>query len=525
MKTKYLSVLILALCVIFAACGSEKEESKKDKSGKETTTVSSETTEVSTTEVTTSEDDHLLIAKSEEPFNFCTKYSDEYTYKWDDECGITIYPKSEGSIPYVLVWRSYDTHSTAEDIHLGDKSEMNYYYGNDFISSTDPRTYTIGGKELSGAEYVYKVGEFEVNMIRLVDSSPASGYVLYTAKYLEGDKEETLEALETAITYYRAGKDSYELSGGQKPEYEIVPSITQTIRYENVQDGWFSMDIPSGWTVDSASFDGTTAAFIVHVYDPYDPDKQIFVAMQNLAFVSQKAYTKLCNYPLAGSAFEGIPYLSGGSNPVYELFQNFEVYRNSQYGRYLSLAPINDWTAIESFGQTPLGGELIRASYKNNDGKEIQGIFSAKWANGITMYGYQYPGVFYSPMYFTAPADEFNEWADILNHCISSFQYSENYISDYYAAEKATMTAFKANTQIYNETSDLITSSWNARQTSYDTISEKQSDATLGYDRVYNTETNEVYRVSVGFMDSYSGTLYQAIDDSMYSVPIAGYIY
>lgn len=32
------------------------------------------------------------------------------------------------------------------------------------------------------------------------------------------------------------------------------------------------------------------------------------------------------------------------------------------------------------------------------------------------------------------------------------------------------------------------------RQNSYDIISQKQSDATLGYEHVYDTETNEIYK-------------------------------
>ena len=35
---------------------------------------------------------------------------------------------------------------------------------------------------------------------------------------------------------------------------------------------------------------------------------------------------------------------------------------------------------------------------------------------------------------------------------------------------------------------------------------QEQSDATLGYDRVVDTETGKVYRVEDGLMDSYDGT-------------------
>jgi len=534
MNRKWLNLFVLATLIlcICSACG-EKEGKTIVQTANSTSSVSaSVSSSVSTSNQTSKETvpeieegDHLLIAKSEEPYNFCTKYSEDYSYAWDPDSGITIYTESEGSIPYVLVWRSFDDTTTAEELHASDNGDFYYYYGDDFISATEPQTYNLGGKKLSGVEYVYKVGEYTINMIRLVDTSPSVGYVLYTAKYMDSSKEKTLEALETAIKCYRSGKDTYETSDGREPEFEIVPSIAKTIKYETYCDGWFSMDIPEGWAVSTNSFNNSAAAFEIHIYDPKDPDKQIYTALQTLCFTSESAYKKLSSYLLAGTSFKQFPYLAGGENPLYELFQNFDVFINSGYGEYLYLSPMNNWTAIESFGETPLGGELVRASYTNDSGIEIEGVFSGKWKNGMYLNGYKYPGVFYSPMFFTAPADEFNEWAEILNHCLCSLEYTEDYIDTYYAEEKATMKAFSANTQIYNEMSDMITSSWYERQTTYDIISAKQSDATLGYDRVYNTETNEVYRVYSGFMENYSGTLYKGIDDSMYSLPISGYIY
>jgi len=475
---------------------------------------------------TPEEGDDLAIAKSEEPFDFCTKYSKDYSYLWDEECGIVIYPETTGSIPYVMVWRSYDNDSTAADLHEADASEFYFEYGNDLLAASDPTTYSIAGKNLSGAEYQYMVGEYKVTLLRLIDETPKTGYVLYTAKYLDDSKEKTLEALEVAIENYQLGKDFYERStDDNETVYEIVPSITQTIQYETYCDGWYSVDIPKGWAVEADSFDSSAAAFEIHIFDPQHPDRQLYTALQALWFDSESSYTKLSNYIMAGSSFKGLPYLLGGSDAVAEMYQNFSVFKNSNYGQYMSFTNMNDWTEIEKFGTTPLGGELIRGYYTNDNGEEIEGIFSGNWKAGMKIYGYVYPGVIYSPMFFTAPSDEFNEWAEILNHCYCSLTYSEEYIDQYYKEESATMKAFQANTQIYNEMSDMITSSWYERQTTYDTISAKTSDATLGYDRVYNTETGEVYRVTTGFMDSYSGTLYSSIDESMYSLPIAGYIY
>ena len=72
--------------------------------------------------------------------------------------------------------------------------------------------------------------------------------------------------------------------------------------------------------------------------------------------------------------------------------------------------------------------------------------------------------------------------------------------------------------------SDMIMDSWEKRNNSYDIISQKRSDATLGYERVYDTETGDIYKAYNGFTDDYSGDRYKAITDDMYTKPTSGYI-
>ncbi len=535
-------LFLLIMVFSFASCGGGKddelpkkhtEESKKDKDEK----TKNDNGKKETIEVVSKQEDSLLVAKSEEPFDFCTKYKEDYYYEWDENNGITIYTENSGSIPYVLVWNSSNEKMTAQTLLEDDCRDFFFRYGDDLLYTGDITEYSYGDKKLQGVLLRYKLDAYEIECLRLVDESPRKGYVLYTAKYIskspEGGesevarmKENTLDALNTAVKYFHTDRDFYEKDFQNGEEYiEVVPSIAKTMQYETYYDSWFNVEIPKGFRVESGSFNNSAAAFTIRVYDPENPDIQFFTALETIWFKSEKDYTKLRNYPLAGDAFDGLPYLISGADPLREMYENFNVFRDSAYGYYVSLPTMNGWREIESFGTTPLGGELIRGSYTNEDGKEIEGIFTGRWANGISMYGYNYPGAFYSPMFYTAPAGEFAEWAEILNYCLNSFAYTESYMDQFYKEESSTMKSFEANTKIYNETSDMIASSWNERQTTYDIASAKSSDATLGYDRIYDTETGEVYRVEVGFMDSYNGTKYESITEDMYSLPISGYIY
>lgn len=86
------------------------------------------------------------------------------------------------------------------------------------------------------------------------------------------------------------------------------------------------------------------------------------------------------------------------------------------------------------------------------------------------------------------------------------------------------MKNFQSIRNICNQISDGIMDSWNKRSASFDIMSQKQSDATLGYERVYDTETNEVYKAYNGFTDDYDGERYKSISDNMYTKGISGYI-
>ena len=86
------------------------------------------------------------------------------------------------------------------------------------------------------------------------------------------------------------------------------------------------------------------------------------------------------------------------------------------------------------------------------------------------------------------------------------------------------MKNFQNVRSICNQISDGIMDSWEKRSKSYDIMSQKQSDATLGYERVYNTETGEIYKAYNGFTDDYDGKKYKAITDDMYTEKTSGYI-
>lgn len=131
----------------------------------------------------------------------------------------------------------------------------------------------------------------------------------------------------------------------------------------------------------------------------------------------------------------------------------------------------------------------------------------------------------YNIVAITAAKNTFIEWESVLADCFKTLQYSDNFVSAANQASNEKVALAKQISQNFNQTMDGIMSSWESRNKSQDIMSQKQSDATLGYERVYDTETGEIYKATNGFTDVYDGKRYKAVtDDNMYAEPISGYI-
>ena len=124
----------------------------------------------------------------------------------------------------------------------------------------------------------------------------------------------------------------------------------------------------------------------------------------------------------------------------------------------------------------------------------------------------------------SAPDSEFNNWQPILDYCLSTLEFSDKFVKGFNSEESSVLNSITANQRVYDQISEGIMDSWQKRNSAYDIVSQKQSDATLGYERVYDVETGEVYKAKNGFMDKYEGERYKSITDDMYTKATSGYI-
>ena len=112
----------------------------------------------------------------------------------------------------------------------------------------------------------------------------------------------------------------------------------------------------------------------------------------------------------------------------------------------------------------------------------------------------------------------------ILLDSINSIDFNDSYVKQTIDDGNAqTQNALAINASV-QKAFDSYMSAWENRQTSYDIMSQKQSDATLGYERVYDTDTGDIYKAYNGFTDDYQGNRYKSVTDNMYTEKTSGYI-
>lgn len=329
------------------------------------------------------------------------------------------------------------------------------------------------------------------------------------------------------------GNDNIKLNNGKK--VSIKYNETKNIEYETYDNGLIKLTIPKGWKVEIPKVDYIHYNF--KVYNPTNPDYMFFFGMKLEGYMkSERARNwQIKYYPK--EIFAKLPYIDPQTTESFFKIWNDAVdYSNKNEVGYNYFRHLNDFTVIENLGTDALGGDILRATYKSDEGVLNQGIFTATVKSAGTymvseniwnVFGPQidvWPLIIYNIMYMSAPNDEFTNWHPILEKCLNSLEFSDTFVSGFNKEEKSVMANFQANQKVYNEMSDMIMDSWEKRNNSYDIMSQKQSDATLGYERVYDTETGEIYKAYNGFTDDYSGNRYKPITDDMYTKATAGYI-
>ena len=329
--------------------------------------------------------------------------------------------------------------------------------------------------------------------------------------------------------------DDNTSSNDNKERVKITKSETSLVEYEKYDNGLISLDIPKGWTVEVAPLDYIHYSF--KLYNPNNKKIMLLFGMKLEGYNKSEAAKNWEKKYYPSNMFAKTPVINPQTTEAfYKVWNETANYLNTYDVKYEYLPLMNEFTIIENLGSNVIGGDILRATYKDDNSNLIQGLFTATvkdvgsyYVNSNVMNFNSskidvFPLNVYNIILMTAPDEEFNNWQGILDKSLSSLEFSETFVNGFNKEEASILATIQANQKVYDQISDMIMDSWEKRNNSYDIISQKQSDATLGYERVYDTDTGEIYKAYNGFTDGYSGSKYKSITDDMYTAPISGYI-
>ena len=285
----------------------------------------------------------------------------------------------------------------------------------------------------------------------------------------------------------------------------LKPTAAQSVTYVTYTqpDGDFTMQIPAGWEVTTT---GDYISYVLVAYDPANAARGLLIQLTGVGFQSADAVVLM-----EQSYGVHFPVMPEATTKGY-----FESWHTEVGGTF---------TVLENLGK--LGDAEVLHARAVINGVEMEGLYTASVASleynmGINLSMTLGTGI----QMLTAPVGELRAWLPVLSTCAGSLQFSEAFMQARQVQWQQTMGMSQRLSQDWQETSDGLMDAWQRRSDSMDIQMQEQSDATLGYDQVVDTETGKVYRVADGLMDSYDGTRLQRLEDHspLYQQPLAGSI-
>ena len=326
----------------------------------------------------------------------------------------------------------------------------------------------------------------------------------------------------------------------KKENIKIVENEVSKLELEEYKTDNFSMKKPKGWKVETG---GVGIFYTIRTYDPQNTNNQVYLMLKVQPLLKSEGGKNFWQnyYRLTGNNSQYKIFADAVvlDNPTtegfYKKFNEITTYMNSMEPSFSSInfPKFTNFTKQEEFDSNAgmknvaLDSKVLRGTFTGDNSKEGEGLFMASVVNfgnqyqsGVDMLYY----MVYDIMAVTAEKDEFIDYKDILLETANSIEFTDSYVKQTIDESNAqTKKALEINASI-QKAFDSYMSAWENRSKTYDIMSQKQSDATLGYERVYDTENGDIYKAYNGFTDDYKGERYKSITDNMYTEKTSGYI-
>ncbi|MDO5327716.1 MAG: hypothetical protein Q4G00_13470 [Clostridia bacterium] len=455
--------------------------------------------------------------------DFSTKCLADYSTEWEEGNGLRIWMDGPGYVPNVLIFRRpLDKKFNNPVNYLNNvyREYMEDKYG-DSVGTNPCQTVEIGEKTVYLARYHYEANGNKLCMARVIEVRD-DGDVEFAAKYPEDDPQDAAAALYMAVLYYTAG-------GGEAPaptaemggSYSVQKSLPIVSGVSEYRDGRFYMNLPNGWGILTQ---GEYMNFCFKAWDPSNPNRTVFLFMKLEPFLKGQA---------AKSWYQNAAVIA----PDYRLFAEAPMMESCTLAAFLDTMPqitafcdlfydsgltinsavipqITDVDILEKTTSTiPAPADckensIARISFHDYLGQSCEGLVAAQVRDPLQYIVSQ--GVDTMPytvslfMGVTAPVGELQELEPILTECLGSFGFEDSYVQQAISVSNEQTRELQNQMRQIEAAHDAMMQAWYAREEAHDIAFQKMSDSILGYDRLYDSSTGEIYRADVGFYDSYN---------------------
>ena len=457
---------------------------------------------------------------------FSTMCLNDQAWEQVDEGGLIIWVDQADTEPYLNVYWDKKADKSDPEGYFTNwfTPAMKRTFGDKLMEPSDYRVYEVEGIPMPGVQYAYEAADGRVYItFRLLDTR-WEGLVIFTAVYYYEDNVEPMNVLSRAVKLFEPDAKASAPAPRAMGDYRVnaAPGIAPaTGSYACAE---FTATLPKGWKVVKG---GLFENFSFRCYDPENPERCLFLMSQAGAMHKSQAgkqwwvnYPQGWNFqkPMIDNAIvlpepsisclvRNMEYLRASTEITYPLHIDatalppevvpdireasvWEVSKSAALQSYVeAMSKINIYNSFPD-------ASAVRFECASSRGVRCEGMIGGVVLDCRDPY-YLNPKLdvwFYFPccvMGFTAPIGELQALEPTLAACLNSFRFTDSYIRQ-----------AQQQSQVVAELIDLQ-GIWERRDRSYDIISQKYSDATLGYDRLYDSETGEVYRADLDFYDGY----------------------
>ena len=466
--------------------------------------------------------------------DFSTACPEGLTWEWVDNQGVRIFTQEPGYNPYMLIYwndtgEKFDAKKYLDEVFTPELEEK---YGERLLEVGPYTVYTVQGVEMPGIKYRYltKNGN-EGILFRLFDLR-WGGNVCYTLRYYPDDPDDTLNALAIAVHFFHPGANYYDEPGDgpaatSNPatamnSYSVKraePLVADTYVYK---DARFQVELPVGWKIVTTG--DLANSFCFKAYDPANPSRFFFRTGVLHPFMKSEAAKRWWQENPGSTALPGMsiaadaPVLEDYTLACFlshatEIRLMAEKYADNSAVLDPAVFPVIEDLGVQDTAPSPVfristceENLVARIIFTDEYGVSCEGVMTAQPSNdGSLIYGGVdiWPDSVYQFMGFAAPVGELRELEPVLSRCLSSFLFSEEYLRQTLQTIVDTGEIVRQMNATMLEGRACYDALWDDRPDAYDVLSQKWSDATLGYDRLYDSETGEVYRAETGFWDEY----------------------